>query len=77
MATLDFETLSLTPIENTSVSGRVFASQVKLAPNGTTNEVLDTPLQGVTITVDGQEQTLRVVTDASGNFKSTSPLRRR
>ena len=71
VATLDFETLSLTPIENTSVSGRVFASEVKLAPNRTSNEVLDTPLQGVTITVDGQEQTLRVVTDASGNFKLT------
>ncbi len=67
VATLDFETLSLTPVENTSVSGRVFASQIK-SVSGATDQVLDTPIAGVTITVDGQEQTLRTVTDPQGNF---------
>ncbi len=59
-----FSTLSLAMVAGTSVCGRVFASQ--LASSGTTS--VNEPLQGVTITVDGKEQELRVVTDAGGNF---------
>jgi hypothetical protein len=56
-----FSTLSLTPLANTAVIGTVYATELADATNK--------PLAGVTITVDGMEQTLRAVTDASGNFK--------
>ena len=68
-AVVDFETLSLTAVANTVASGRVFASEIKRAPNSSTNEVINTPLAGVTITVDGMEESLRTVTDAAGNFR--------
>ena len=68
-AVVDFETLSLTAVANTVASGRVFASELKRAPNSTTNEVINTPLAGVTITVDGMEESLRTVTDSAGNFR--------
>ena len=61
---VSFSTLSLTMVAGTSVCGRVFASQLAASGNTSVNE----PLQGVTITVDGKEQELRVVTDAGGNF---------
>jgi hypothetical protein len=60
-----FDTLSITPIEGTAISGRVFASEPGQGANGVT---VDVPLAGVTVTVDGAEQTLRAVTDAMGNF---------
>ena len=63
--TLDFETLSLTTLAGTSICGRVFASQ--LGDDGT-----NVPLEGVTITVDGMEDTLRMVTDDMGNFRLES-----
>jgi hypothetical protein len=53
--TIDFDTLSLTVIEGTSVCGRVFASELDTSDRGTSVNV---PLQGVTITVDGMEDTL-------------------
>ena len=65
---LDFDTLSIAAILQTSVSGRVFASQLKPSPNGT-NTFVNVPLGGVTITVDGMEESLRVVTDPMGNFR--------
>lgn len=66
-ARIDFDTLSITPVANTAIRGRVFASELVPDPLGTPN-VLNTPLAGVTITVDGAEETLRTVTDAMGNF---------
>jgi hypothetical protein len=56
-----FDTLTITPVAGTAISGRVFASEGAVGG-------ADTPLAGVTITVDGAEETLRCVTDAQGNF---------
>lgn len=56
-----FDTLSITPLSNTAIVGRVIASE-----RGTGG--VETPLAGVTITVNGAEETLRAVTDAQGNF---------
>lgn len=60
-----FETLSITPVTSTAIVGRVFASEPGAGQQGAPTDV---PLAGVTITVDGAEQTLRAVTDAQGNF---------
>lgn len=59
---LDFETLTITPVARTAIKGRVFASE--LVGPGSVNQ----PLEGVTISVDGAEETIRAVTDADGNF---------
>lgn len=64
---ISFETLSLTPLTGTAVIGRVFASELQPGLDTGTNAV-NKPLAGVTITVDGMEQTIRAVTDAQGNF---------
>lgn len=56
-----FDTISITPLPGTAISGRVFASE--RATGG-----MEVPLAGVTITVDGAEETSRCVTDAMGNF---------
>lgn len=61
-ALVDFDTLTLTTLPGTAAVGRVFASQ--LGDGG-----VNTPLAGVTVTVDGMENTLRTVTDANGNFR--------
>lgn len=66
---MDFDTVGLTPVSGTSVSGRVFASKLEPAPGGSTNIFVNVPLAGVTITVDGMEETMRAVTDAFGNFR--------
>ncbi len=63
---VDFTTVTITTIEGTSVIGRVFASELAETPDG---EPINTPLEGVIITVDGREDTLRTVTDENGNFK--------
>lgn len=60
---IHFDTLSVTPVGNTAVIGRVFASEMIQGLS------LNQPLAGVTITVDGAEETLRAVTDAQGNFR--------
>lgn len=65
IAIIEFDTLSLTTIPGTVVCGRVFASE--LAP-GDSNTSVNVPLEGVTITVDGKEDTLFSVTDEFGNF---------
>ncbi|MCI0540529.1 MAG: hypothetical protein L0Z50_35460, partial [Verrucomicrobiales bacterium] len=67
-AVIAFETLSLTPLAGTAVLGRVFASELVAGTDTGTNAV-NRPLEGVTITVDGMEETLRTKTDAMGNFK--------
>ena len=63
---LDFDTLTITPVRGTAVRGRVFASELE-----GTNQV-NRPLERVTITVDGAEETLRAVTDRDGNFILTN-----
>ncbi len=70
-AQIDFDTLSITPVNGTAVIGRVFASELVPGPDTGTNAI-NRPLQGVTVTVDGAEQTLRAVTDAMGNFTLTN-----
>jgi hypothetical protein len=64
---IDFETLSTTPLRGTAVIGRVFASSLVPGADNVTN-VVNRPLSGVIITVDGMEQTLRTTTDFGGNF---------
>lgn len=63
--TTSFDTLSITPVAGTAISGRVFASEPGQGAGGAT---VDVPLAGVTVTVDGAEETLRTTTDAQGNF---------
>jgi hypothetical protein len=65
VAVLDFDTLGIAALPNTAVIGRVFASEPLTGPVLSTNR----PLAGVTITVDGAEETLRTTTDADGFFK--------
>lgn len=60
---IEFETLGITPVGMTAVIGRVFASEL------VAGQSVNRPLAGVTITVDGAEETLRAVTDAQGNFR--------
>ncbi|MEM7233045.1 MAG: Ig-like domain-containing domain, partial [Planctomycetota bacterium] len=61
-----FETLSLTVVPSTAVFGRVFASELSDKPG---QPSVNTPLAGVTITVDGREDELRTVTDEKGSFR--------
>lgn len=56
-----FETMSLAANANTAVIGRVYASTPN--PDGSNR-----PLENVTVTVDGAEETLRTTTDAEGRF---------
>ena len=63
--TTEFETISITPVPNTGMTGIVYASE-----RGTGGA--EVPLAGVTITVDGAEESLRCVTGADGHF-SLSP----
>ncbi|MES2597413.1 MAG: Ig-like domain-containing protein [Verrucomicrobiota bacterium] len=59
-----FDTLSITALSGTGIAGRVLASE--RGEGGT-----DVPLAGVTIMVDGAEETLRTTTDVNGNFLLT------
>lgn len=59
---LQFETANTAPLANTAITGRILASEPGAGG-------ADVPLPGVTITVDGQEETLRTITDAQGNFR--------
>ncbi|HEY1083972.1 MAG TPA: Ig-like domain-containing protein [Prosthecobacter sp.] len=58
---ISFDTLSITGLSGTGITGRVLASEKD--GNGA-----DVPLAGVTVTVDGAEETLRTTTNASGQF---------
>ncbi|MCC6234253.1 MAG: hypothetical protein IT580_16535, partial [Verrucomicrobiales bacterium] len=65
MVVWNFETVSVTPVFGTSVVGRVFASDpLDDGRGGVTNR----PLAGVTISVDGAEETLRTLTAPDGSF---------
>ncbi len=59
---LTFNTASITSVPNTAVSGHVYASEPN--PDGSNR-----PLAGVTLSVDGAEETLRTITDAQGFFQ--------
>ncbi len=61
VALIDFDTVSMTRISDSSVFGYVFASEE--GPDGE-----DLPLEGVTITVKGLEEG-RDITDAEGRFQ--------
>ncbi|MBM3847496.1 MAG: hypothetical protein FJ405_14590, partial [Verrucomicrobia bacterium] len=63
--TLNYSTLNSAPVPNTSISGRVFASELVSGPNG--QGVVNRPLEDVYISVDGMEG-LFTFTDADGNF---------
>lgn len=64
-----FDTYSTTTIAGTAISGVIFASEPTAPrPDGSTNQ----PLIGVTVTVDGAEESLRAVTDAQGRFTLTN-----
>lgn len=60
-----YTTHSVTVVAKTAVAGQVFASEPVRLPNGSFS---NHPLAGVTITVDGAEETLRAVTGADGKF---------
>lgn len=62
IARVTFETAGSTALPGTGVIGRVYASERN--PDGSNR-----PLEGVTVTVDGAEETLRTVTDTSGYFE--------
>ncbi|MEM7384587.1 MAG: dockerin type I domain-containing protein [Verrucomicrobiota bacterium] len=62
---MSFDTLSIMANPTTGMVGRVLASERKKSALG---GVVDVPLAGVTITVDGAEETMRAVTDTEGNF---------
>lgn len=63
---LEFDTFGNQALAGTGVEGRVFASEVVTGADGGS---VNRPLEGVIITVDGAEETLRVVTDAEGRFR--------
>ncbi len=59
---IEFETLTISTVEGTSVVGRVFASE--LGDGG-----MNRPLAGARITVDGRHDLSPVLTDSMGNFR--------
>jgi hypothetical protein len=61
-----YTTFSATPVTGTAVIGQVFDSEPQ--PDGV-GGFTNRPLAGVIVTVDGAEQTLRAVTDATGSFR--------
>lgn len=63
----DFDTLGLTVLEGTSVSGRVFASELTVAAAADVN--VNQPLEGARVSVDGMEEEIFAVTDEFGNFR--------
>lgn len=65
-ARVDFDTSGLTAVPGTAVIGTVFASDP--VPGSDPASFADRPLGGVTITVDGMEESMRAVTDSNGVF---------
>jgi len=65
IAVIDFDTLGVATLPDTSVCGSIFASEPALTPEGGPT---DEPLAGVTISVDGQADSLRTTTAADGSF---------
>ena len=63
---IGYDTVSLSPLDGTSVSGRVFASELASSNGG--SGFVNVPLEGVKISLDGLEATHFTTTDAMGNF---------
>lgn len=61
---LDFDTLANGGVAGTVVTGRVFASELAQAV-AAQGQLVNRPLAGVRVTVDGREQDLFAVTDAT------------
>ena len=60
-----FATADLTSVDGTVVCGRILASEPAQDALG---QLVDVPLEGVTISVDGAEAIYHTVTDADGNY---------
>lgn len=58
---LAFDTVGVAPVPGTAVTGHVYAAEKSAGE-------ANVPLEGITITVDGAEETLRTATDATGFF---------
>lgn len=67
VGTIHFDTFSAVPVSQTAVIGHVFASEPEPGPQP--GMFINRPLLGVTVTVDGAEETLRTTTDAQGFFR--------
>jgi hypothetical protein len=67
-AIIDFDTANTAPQAGTAITGRIFAAELVPGP-GNPSTSMNKPLEGVTITVDGMEETMRTTTDAQGNFQ--------
>ena len=65
--TIYFDTFNAVPVAQTAVIGHVYASEP--VPGPEPGSFVNRPLVGVTVTVDGAEETLRTTTDAQGFFK--------
>lgn len=65
VVTFEYDTISLTAIAGTAVCGHVYASDLMTGEGGA---LVDEPLEGVTISVDGAEATLWTTTGADGAF---------
>ena len=63
---IEFDTLTLTVVQDTTVCGRVFASRLA---NTDAGAEVNQPLEGVKITVDGRESTIFTTTDNNGDFR--------
>lgn len=63
---LEFDTFGNLALAGTGVEGRVFASEVTTGADGGS---INRPLEGVIVTVDGAEETLRAITDKDGRFR--------
>lgn len=61
-----YATPTVKTVAKTAVVGQVFAAEPVTLPDGSQTNL---PLAGVTITVDGAEETLRTVTGADGKFR--------
>lgn len=64
-AKIDFDTLILTRVAGTRVAGRVFASEMSALGGPAVN----TPLEGVRVSVAGADGTIFAITDALGDFR--------
>jgi hypothetical protein len=67
MAVINFDTFNSSTLPNTAVIGHVYAAELVQDPS--TGQMTNLPLSGVTITVDGAEETVRTTTDTNGFFR--------
>jgi PKD repeat protein len=66
LGALEFDTVGFTPLAGTAVTGRLFAAGQAVTARGVP---VNTPLQGVTISVDGTGGGVSTTTDVLGNFR--------